>query len=379
MKTSSERYAERYLVSLRTFLADDQTSKAGRAGQLGRQAVRLGMGTVELANVHEQALLAVISPVHTEEDGSATILRAGTFFRDVLTPVAATQSSAADRRLQRETARRVKAESALKESRREFNALLKQSRLQQSQLRRLTHQILLAQEEERKMISRELHDEISQILTGINMHLAALTVEATKNTGNLKRKISTAQRLVEKSVAVVHRFARDLRPAMLDDLGIVPALLAFLKEVGNQSGLLIRFNTVTADRIDHLDGIRRTVLYRIAQEALTNIQKHAKATVVVVSLRLPDDGINLEISDNGTGFDVARALNPTGRERLGILGMRERVEIVGGTFHIESVAGTGTTIRAQLPLSNGKKGKSNTRRSRSRQTVIQPGNSQEDS
>ena len=145
------------------------------------------------------------------------------------------------RRLQRETVRRKAVEVELKESHLHYGQLLAQSHLMQKQLRHLSHQILLAQEEERKHISRELHDEISQILTGINVRLATLKLETTTNTANLKKKIVNTQRLVEKSVEAVHRFARELRPPMLDDLGLIPALLAFMKEFGKRTGLQIRF------------------------------------------------------------------------------------------------------------------------------------------
>lgn len=256
-------------------------------------------------------------------------------------------------RLQRETARRKAAEAELKESHLHYGQLLAQSRLMQKQLRHLSHQILLAQEEERKHISRELHDEISQILTGINVRLAALKLEASTNTGNLKKKIVNTQRLVEKSVEAVHRFARELRPAMLDDLGLIPALLTLLKEFGKRTGLRIRFSSVTADKIAKLNSLKRTVLYRVAQEALTNITKHAHATLVKVSIQVHEDGVRMEVNDNGTAFDVTRTLGARRRNCLGITGMRERVEIVGGVFAIASVPGKGTTVGVRIPLRNG--------------------------
>src|ERR1700690_167233 len=107
--------------------------------------------------------------------------------------------------------------------------MLDQSRHMQEQLRQLSRQILLAQEDERKRISRELHDVIAQTLTGINVRLAALKKEAGLNTQNLDRDIARTQRLVEKSVNIVHDFARELRPAVLDDLGLIPALHLFVK------------------------------------------------------------------------------------------------------------------------------------------------------
>lgn len=223
----------------------------------------------------------------------------------------------------------------------------------QDQMRHLSHQILLAQEEERKHISRELHDDISQILTGINARLAALKIEATANTGNLKKKITNTQRLVEKSVATVHRFARELRPALLDDLGLVPALMAFMKEFGKRTGIQIRFTSLAAGKIEQLNNIKRTVLYRVAQEALTNVTKHAKASQAKVSIQVVADAICMTVGDNGRSFDVNHAFCVKRRRGLGILGMRERVEMVGGIFSIESTPGKGTTVRVQIPLQNG--------------------------
>jgi signal transduction histidine kinase len=261
--------------------------------------------------------------------------------------------TAVTQRLQRETVRRKAAEAELKESHLHYGQLLAQSRLMQKQLRHLSHQILLAQEEERKHISRELHDEISQILTGINVRLATLKLEATTNTATLKKKIVNTQRLVERSVEAVHRFARELRPPMLDDLGLIPALLAFMKEFGKRTGLRIRFTAVAADKIDALDSLKRTALYRVAQEALTNAVKHGHASLAKVSIQLQPKTLDMEISNNGTSFDVAHTLNERRRNCLGITGMRERMEIVGGTFAITSVPDNSTTVRVQVPFHNG--------------------------
>jgi signal transduction histidine kinase len=223
----------------------------------------------------------------------------------------------------------------------------------QKQLRHLSHEILKAQEDERKKISRELHDEISQILTGINVRLAALSIESATNAGNINQKIASAQRLVERSVATVHRFARELRPAMLDDLGLIPALTAHLKEVRKRTGLHIHLTAPKAETVDVVDSLKRTVLYRIAQEAIKNVAKHAQASLVNVSVQLGPDHILLEVTDNGKSFSVSSVLANRRRRRLGLIGMRERAEMVGGTFGIESVAGKGTTVRVRIPLQNG--------------------------
>jgi signal transduction histidine kinase len=228
--------------------------------------------------------------------------------------------------------------------------LLAQSRQMQEQLRLLSRQLLSAQEEERKMISRELHDQIAQTLTGINIRLAALKAESTVNTKGLQNKISSTQRLVEKSVDIVHRFARELRPAALDDLGLIPALHAFMKEFTKRTGIHIHFTTFTSDRIKQLNNATRTMFYRVAQEALTNVARHAQASLVEVNFEKLPNVLRLKIKDNGKSFQAQRVLHSKRNTRLGLIGMRERLEMVNGTFVIESSPGKGTTIIAQIPL-----------------------------
>jgi signal transduction histidine kinase len=222
----------------------------------------------------------------------------------------------------------------------------------QEQLRHLTRQLLLAQEEERKKISRELHDEIAQTLTGINVQLATLKTEATTNIKGLRKKIARTQRMVEKSVDIVHRFARELRPTVLDDLGLIPALHSFVKSLAKRTGIHIHLTVFAA--VEKLAGDKRTVLYRVAQEALTNVARHAQASLVDLSIVKLPDSICMKIRDDGKSFQVDRMLNARKNKRLGLLGMRERVEMVGGSFRVESAPGKGTTIRAQIPFTNGK-------------------------
>ena len=140
----------------------------------------------------------------------------------------------------------------------------------------LSRQLLLAQEEERKKISRELHDVIAQTLTGINVRLATLKNKASFNTKGLERNIARTQRLVEHSVNIVHRFARELRPTVLDDLGLIPALHTFMKRFREQTGIRVSLSAFAA--VEHVNGDKRTVLYRVAQEALNNVARHAQAS-----------------------------------------------------------------------------------------------------
>jgi signal transduction histidine kinase len=258
--------------------------------------------------------------------------------------------AAANLRLKRETERRKSAEQSLRQGERHYAQLLAESRQMQEQLRHLSHQILMAQEEERKQISRELHDEIAQALAGINVYLATLKSEAALNTKGLDRKITRTQRLVEKSVDIVHRFARELRPTVLDDLGLIPALHSFMKGFTKRTHIKIHFTAFA--EVEQLNGTKRTVLFRVAQEALNNIAKHANAGLVKVSLQKISGAVRMEINDDGKSFRVERVLLATRNKRLGLVGMRERVEMVGGSFHIESAPGKGTTVHAQIPFNH---------------------------
>ena len=242
--------------------------------------------------------------------------------------------SDANRELKQENVQRQEAELALKSS--------------EAQLRHLSHQLLLAHEEERKRISRELHDEIVQTLVGINVHLSSLLLKAPANLKDLRKHIVRTQRLVEKSVEIVHRFARELRPNVLDDLGLVAALNSYIKDFTKRTGLRVHFKAIAG--IEELDNDQRTAFYRIAQSALTNVHKHARATEATVSIRKNPDSIRMEIHDNGKSFQVEKVLFAKRHKRLGLLGSRERVEMIGGKFGVESTPGKGTTISAEIPL-----------------------------
>ena len=247
----------------------------------------------------------------------------------------------ANRELKLEIVHKEMAEAALEKAER-------QARDMQEQLRHLSHQLLLTQEEERKRISRELHDEIVQTLVGINVHLASLTLTKNIDLNELRRKISRTQRLVEQSVEIVHRFARELRPTVLDDLGLIPALKSFIKEFAIRTKLHVEFTA--SDEVGQLDNTQRTVLYRVIQSALANVDQHAHASKVTVSLQNCEGTICLEIHDDGRSFEVERVLSAKRYKRLGLLGSRERIEMVGGKFSVESRPRKGTTIRADIPM-----------------------------
>jgi PAS domain S-box-containing protein len=229
--------------------------------------------------------------------------------------------------------------------------LLEQSHILQKQLRFVSRRILLAQENLRKEISRDLHDKIVQFLVAINIDLEAFAKGAENNSLSVRQQIVPVRRKVEKAVQIVHQFARDLRPAMLDDLGLVSAVHSYLKEFSKRTTIKVRLNAFAG--VESMDNDISTMLYRVAQEAITNVEKHAQATLVKVDILKTRGRVSLEISDDGRAFDVVRSSDPKMTRRLGLTSMRERVEMFGGRFSVVSIPGTGTTVRAEVSF--GKK------------------------
>jgi PAS domain S-box-containing protein len=270
--------------------------------------------------------------------------------RDITVRKLAEDMSLRNEKLKQEIARRQQVEDDLRANRKEQSRLLRQSRLQQAHLRELSHRSLHAQEEERKRISRELHDVIAQTLVSINVHLAVLDQGSVASPETLRRQIYNTQLLVEEAVKIVHDFARELRPTMLDDLGLIPALQMHMKQFMADTG--IRVSLKAFARIDQSATMVRTVLYRIAQEALTNVSRHAKASHVEVAIVPIEEVIRMTIKDDGQGFHVSGKAGSKRKTRLGLIGMRERVEMIGGTFRVDYAPGGPTTVQVEIPAAD---------------------------
>lgn len=364
-----------YQAALRRYVKQGTVSSLQSAGRLGRRAMALGMETLDLARIHEDALLSVMEALAAHESPPRDRIpkRAGTFFAEALLPIEAKHRTAletsrrltalnqalarrtqdlsvSNRKLKSEITKRKAAEESLRKSEQHSVRLLEESRLLQEKLQLLSRRVLWAQEEEHRRISRDLHDVVAQMLTGINFRLATLKTEAASNTKGLSRKISHAQRLVEKSVAVVHRFAGELRPPALDDLGLIPALHSLLKGFTEDTGVLAEFSAFA--EVETLSIAKRTVLYRVAQEALSNIARHAQAARVNVTIRRLPRTVLMRIKDDGKGFEADRMWRGRQSGHLGMLGMRERVEMIGGKLEVESAPGQGTAIQVQIPVRN---------------------------
>jgi len=222
-------------------------------------------------------------------------------------------------------------------------ALERQSQTAESQLRLLSVQIRTAQEHERKSLSRELHDQVGQMLTGLRMELANIARIHADSESELSSRIARAKGTVEQTLRIVRNIAMLLRPSMLDDLGLTPALAWLLKDVARSSGLETE-SRIDAS-VDSLPDAHRTCVYRVVQEALTNVVRHSGARKVNITLTMAEGWLIGKIADNGRGF------NP-GLQKvrgLGLLGMEERVRELGGVVRVDSADGLGTTVEFRLP------------------------------
>lgn len=211
-----------------------------------------------------------------------------------------------------------------------------------AELKRLSARLVEAQEDDRRAVSRELHDEIGQSLSGVRVELANLSGRIrARDIEGAQDKLDEIKELVEDSVGVVRNMALLLRPSMLDDLGLVPALQWQGREVSKRTGLRVK---IAADGVsDELPEEHKTCIYRIVQESLHNCAQHAQATTVRVTVQQEPDRILLSIQDDGKGFHP-------GQERgLGLLGMHERASHLGGTFSVNAQPGQGTTVSILLP------------------------------
>jgi len=225
--------------------------------------------------------------------------------------------------------------------------LFEQVHAGREQLQALSRRLVEVQEAERAHIARELHDETSQALASLLLGLSLLEREADRPKNVIARAVEL-EALTEDMLENLHRLAMNLRPAALDHLGLVAAISQYVTTFEHQYGAVIQFEAVSFGD-ERLQPEVETALYRIFQEALTNVARHAQAAHVDVLLERRDDHVIAIIEDDGIGFDPKAALQSG---RLGLFGMRERVEMLGGTMVVESAPGTGTTVLVEVPYAN---------------------------
>jgi len=231
--------------------------------------------------------------------------------------------------LSRQIAERMAVEERLKES--------------EEKLRRLAAYLISVREEERTHIAREIHDELGQALTGLKIDLAWLRSRLTDRT--LVERVQSVIVRIDGAMDTVRRIATDLRPSVLDDLGLVAAVEWQAQEFERSTGIQVQLE-VNAEHVE-LEDSCATTAFRILQETLTNVARHAQATRVHIALRVSAELLTLEVRDNGRGISKSEIASP---RSLGLLGSRERAKACGGELAINGINGQGTTVSLKVPL-----------------------------
>jgi PAS domain S-box-containing protein len=231
----------------------------------------------------------------------------------------------------RDLSQRIKAEKDLDES---YKAI-----------RKLTSHIQNVREEERTNIAREIHDELGQQLTVMKMDVSWINKKLVTDDEIIKEKVKGMLTMLDETVKSVRRISSELRPSLLDDLGLTAAMEWQLFEIKKRSGIKINFNAPEKEM--KLPDLIKTGLFRIFQESLTNVIRHAGAKSVKVNLEQKDHQLTLSIEDDGKGFDKGKIAD---KRTLGILGMKERTSMIGGTYEINSIPGKGTVVEVIIPM-----------------------------
>lgn len=369
MNTTWMKLVKAYQQALGEYLAHESEHVLLQAHLVGRSALQRGWGVLDLVHLHQEALVRLLAGTPSP---SALVERTApvqTFLLEALAPFEAAcrglrENSVRLRQLNATLAQRTDAlrtteaqlvtvsrerdaaTQELRTSKEHYCHLLQEARVMEENFRQLSHKVLRIQEEERKRISRELHDELGQTLNVVNVSLAVLRDHFPEH-GAIRERIVQAQRLLKHTMEIVRRFARELRPDMLDHLGFYPALGAYLRNFTERTGIPACLQA--HPRRDNLDPQEAIVLFRVAQESLSNVAKHARATRVDIRLQRHRGTMHMEIHDNGRSFRVPPVLAEDGQGRLGLLGMEERVRLLNGQFTIQSAPGCGTTVCVRIP------------------------------
>jgi signal transduction histidine kinase len=228
--------------------------------------------------------------------------------------------------------------------------LFEQVSASKQSLEMLSQRLVEIQEVERRYLARELHDEIGQLLTSLSLTLNILARESgdIQPSSRAEEELGRAQEVVSQLLKQVRELSLDLRPALLDDLGLLPALLSHFERYNAQTGIRVDFRHSGLE--ERCSGQVETTAFRIIQEALTNVARHAKVDEVAVRLWANEDTLGVQVEDEGIGFDPQAALQRGGT--VGLSGMRERVALCGGHMEISSEPGSGTSLTAELPLNS---------------------------
>ncbi|MFQ5962032.1 MAG: PAS domain S-box protein [Candidatus Methylomirabilales bacterium] len=294
--------------------------------------------------------LLTVSPVR---DASGEVIAIQGIVRDITERKRAEETlrrahDELERGVQERTAELSKAIDFLQEQIAERQRVEEELRRSEDQLRALSGHLRAAQEEERARIAREVHDELGQALTALKIDLAWVGQRLADEQKELQTKVQLMTHLIDETVQAVRRIATELRPGVLDHLGLVPALEWQVREFQERTGLACVFKKSPTNLV--VDAARATTVFRICQEALTNVARHAHATSVDINLRMAGRKLVLKVRDNGRGISADAVADP---QSVGLMGMRERVLPWGGDVWIHGTEGKGTVVTVHLPAGKG--------------------------
>ena len=225
-------------------------------------------------------------------------------------------------------------------------------KIAQDRLKKLSHKTIRLQEEERRRVSRELHDGINQLLVSVKYKIENFDEKFAYSQEEAIRDINKAVIFLDEAISEVRRVSHALRPSVLDDLGLAPAITNLSRQFSERNQIDVQVDGVDGEHLKRMPVDVETAMYRIVQEALMNIEKHASASNVVINVTHNDTNVTIRIEDDGQGFDLQKATRKTSpTQSMGLRNMRERIELLQGSFFIHSDVGRGTFLEVKAPLS----------------------------
>ena len=304
---ASDDITGKYTASLESYLQQGNEAALHQAYEIGRRCLAEGWSILEMISIHHQAMQAVEKAAETSQLRPETLRKAGEFFTECMSPFEMTHRAIGEANLA---------------------------------LRRLNE----ALEEQTQLISRELHDQSGRLLAAVHIELDEIARGLPEDG---RTRLQGVKGLCDQIEAQLRGISHELRPTILEDLGLIAALESLAQRTAKRTGLRITIKPFDGPR---LPARVEVALYRVVQEALNNVMKHASATSVEIRLRNTGGAVKCSVVDNGIGFDPKALQKDHSRRGLGLLGIHERVQALRGEVQIESVSGQGTKLKLMIPL-----------------------------